>query len=143
MERLPEFVSQHLFLVLAFVGLTVALIAGLLTRFTRGYREVTPAELTQLINRENALVVDLSSLADYQKAHIPGSRHVLPSQFDPENKDLAKVKDRPVAVVCRNGASAGGAARRLVKAGFSRVYVLGGGVGQWQAAELPLARGKA
>ncbi len=143
MDRLPEFVSQHLFLVLAFVGITAALIVTTLGRFTRGYREVTPAELTRLINRENALVIDLSPLADFEKAHIPGSRHVLPSQFDPENKDLAKVKDRPVVVVCRNGMSAGAAAKRLVKAGFAHAYVLGGGVGQWQAAELPLARGKA
>lgn len=143
MERLPEFVSQHLLLVLAFVGLTVFLAGSLLSRFTRGYREVTPAQLTALINRENALVVDLSPQADFQKAHIPGSRHVAPSQFDPEHKDLAKVKDRPVVVVCRNGMSAGGAAKRLIKAGFTRVYVLGGGVAQWQAAELPLTRGKA
>ncbi len=112
MDRLPEFVSQNLFLVMAFVALTVFIIASFLGRFTRGYREVTPAELTRLINRENALVVDLSPLADYEKAHIPGSRHVAPSQFDPENKDLAKVKDRPVVVVCRNGMSAGAAAKR-------------------------------
>lgn len=143
MERLPEFISAHLMLVIPFVGLTVFLVISLLGRYTRGYREVTPAELTMLINRENALVVDLSPLADYQKAHIPGSRHVAPSQFDPEHKDLAKVKDRPVVVVCRNGMGSGGPAKRLVKAGFSKVNVLGGGVAQWQAAELPLARGKA
>jgi rhodanese-related sulfurtransferase len=143
MERLPDFISQQLPLVLAFVGLTVFLLVGLVGRFTRGYREVTPAELTMLINRENALVVDISAIAEFEKAHIPGSRHVAPSQFDPESKDLAKVKDKPVVVVCRNGMSSRGAARRLVKAGFTRVHALTGGVAQWQAAELPLARGKA
>lgn len=144
MDRLPEFVSQHLMLVLAFAAITVLLIVSLVGRFTRGYREVTPAELTALINRENALVIDLSPLADFEKAHIPGSRHVAPSQFDPEHKDLAKVKDRPVVMVCRNGMTASGAAaKRLLKAGFTRVYALGGGVQQWQAADLPLARGKA
>jgi rhodanese-related sulfurtransferase len=143
MERLPEFLSQQLPLVLAFVGLTAFLLYGLVSSFTRGFREVTPAELTMLINRENALVVDISAIADFEKAHIPGSRHVAPSQFDPENKDLAKVKDKPVVVVCRSGMSSRGAARRLVKAGFTRVHSLSGGVAQWQAAELPVARGKA
>ena len=143
MERLPEFIGQNLVLVLGFAGLTIVLIGSFLTRFTRGYREVTPAELTALMNRENALVVDLSAQADFEKAHIPGSRNVLPSQFDPEHKDLVKVKDRPVVVVCRNGMSAGAAARRLVKAGVARVAVLGGGVAQWQAADLPVARGRA
>ncbi len=143
MERLPEFVAENLFLVLMFAGLTVFLLATLVGRFTRGYRELTPAELTLMMNRENALVIDMSPIADYQKAHIPGSRHVAPSQFDPENKDLAKVRERPVVVVCRSGTTCGGAAKRLVKAGFSSVHTLGGGIQQWQAAELPLTRGKA
>ena len=142
MERLPEFVAENLFLVLIFAGLGVFLLATLFARFTRGYQELTPAELTLLINRENALVIDVSPLADYQKAHIPGSRHIAPSQFDPENKDLAKVRERPVVVVCRSGMSSGGYAKRLLKAGFTRVSTLGGGVQQWQTAELPLTRGK-
>ncbi len=143
MERLPEFIAEHLFLVVAFVGLTVFLVVSLIGRFTRGYREVTPAELTLLINRENALVVDLSAQAEFEKAHIPGSRHVAPSQFDPEHKDLAKVKERPVVLVCRNGMASGAAARRLVKAGFTRAHVLGGGIFEWHKAELPLVGGRA
>lgn len=142
MDRLPEFIAQHLFLVVAFVGLTVFVIVSFVGRFTRGYREVTPAELTMLINRENALVVDLSALAEFEKAHIPGSRHVALSQFDPENKDLAKVKDKPVVLVCRNGMTSGGAAKRLVKAGFARAHVLGGGIFEWHKAELPLVSGR-
>lgn len=143
MERLPDFISQQLVLVLAFAGLTVAIIVSFLSRFTRGYKDVTPAQLTALINRENALVIDISASGDFEKAHIPGSRHVAPSQFDPEHKDLAKVKDRPVVVVCRNGMASGAAAKRLLKAGFTRVSVLGGGIAQWQAAELPVVRGRA
>jgi rhodanese-related sulfurtransferase len=143
MERLPEFISQQLVLVLAFVGLTVAIVVSFAARFTRGYREVTPAQLTALINRENALVIDISASGDFEKAHIPGSRHVAPSQFDPEHKDLGRVKDRPVVVVCRNGMAAGGAAKRLIKAGFTKVSVLGGGIAQWQAADLPVVRGRA
>ena len=143
MDRLSEFVAQQMWLVLGMAGLTVYLLVSLLGRFNRGYQELTPAQLTLLVNREDALVVDMSPIADFEKAHIPGSRHVAPSQFDPENKVLAKVKDRPVVVVCRNGITAGPAARRLVKAGFKRVHVLSGGVGQWQAADLPLVKGKA
>lgn len=143
MERLAEFISQQPVLVLAFAGLTVAIIVSFLGKFTRGYREVTPAQLTTLINRENALVIDISASGDFEKARIPGSRHVAPSQFDPEHKDLAKVKDRPVVVVCRNGMASGAAAKRLLKAGFTKVSVLGGGIAQWQAAELPVLRGRA
>lgn len=142
LERLPEFVSAHPILVLGFVAVTFALIANEFSRFTRGYRALTPALLTHLINRENALVVDVSPLNDFEKGHIVGSRNVVMSQFDPENKLLAKAQELPIAVVCRNGMVSGQAAKRLVKAGFKRVHWLDGGIGAWQAADLPLARGR-
>lgn len=143
LERIPDFIGNHPILTLAFVGIGVALIANELSRFTRGYKSLTPAELTRLINQDNALVVDISPLNDFEKGHIVGSRHVAMSQFDPENKLLAKVRELPVAVVCRSGMQAGQAAKRLVKAGFTKVYVLDGGIAAWQQAEMPLARGKA
>lgn len=142
-ERLPEFVGNHPILVLAFVAIGVALISNELSRFTRGYKALSPAELTRLINHENALVIDVSPLNDYEKGHIVGSKHVALSQLDAENKLLAKVRELPVAVVCRTGMQSGQAAKRLVKAGFSKVAILEGGVAAWQQAELPLARGKA
>jgi rhodanese-related sulfurtransferase len=64
------------------------------------------------------------------------------SQFDPESKDLAKAKDLPVVVICRAGQTAPGAAQRLVKAGFQKVYFLGGGMGAWTQAQLPVAKGR-
>src|SRR5690606_9441596 len=69
-------------------------------------------------------------------------KNVVMSQFDPENKLLAKAQELPIAVVCRNGMVSGQAAKRLVKAGFKRVHWLDGGIGAWQAADLPLARGR-
>ena len=141
-DQLSEFVGNHLILSLALVGITLALIVNELSRFTRGYKALSPALLTHLINRENALVVDLSPLNDFEKGHIVGSKNVVLSQFDPENKLLAKVRDLPVALVCRNGMTSAQAAKRLVKAGFQKVYWLDGGIAAWQSADLPLARGR-
>lgn len=142
-ERLPEFISAHPLLSMGMLAVTLALVLNELSRFTQGFKAVSPAQLTQLINRENALVIDISPLGDYEKGHIVGSKHVLMSQFDPESKLLAKAKELPVAVVCRNGTLSPPVAKRLVKAGFKHVYQLEGGIGAWQGAELPLARGKA
>lgn len=141
-QEFTQFLANNLLLSVLFVGLGVALIANEISQFTRGYKAISPAQLTQLINRESALVVDVSPLNDYEKGHIVGSKHVAMSQFDPESKLLAKVKDQPVALVCRSGITAGGAAKRLVKAGFSKVFLLDGGIAAWQQAELPLAKGK-
>jgi rhodanese-related sulfurtransferase len=142
LHRLPEFIGNHLVLAMLFAGVIVALISNEVSRLFRGYRELTPAALTQLINRESPLLVDLSAAADFEKAHIPGARNVQLSQFDPENKDLAPVKERPVAVYCRAGTTSAQAAARLVKAGFKQVFWLGGGLAAWREANLPVAKGR-
>lgn len=141
LHKLPTFVGNHLALSALFVIILVALIALEFGRLLRKYQELTPAGLTLLINRENPLLVDLSARADFEKMHVPGARHVLPSQFDPEHKDLAKAKELPVVVMDKDGRGADKAAQRLVKAGFSKVYTLGGGVLAWQQAQLPVAKG--
>ena len=111
-------------------------------RLARGFKALRPAQLTALINRDDALLVDLSPIADFEKGHIAGARNIAPSQFDPEHKSLAKARDLPVVVTCRNGQASLAAARRLRKAGFTRVHWLDGGVAAWQQADLPLVRGR-
>jgi len=144
MERLPEFIGNHSVISLGLVGVTIALIYNEVSQFTRGYRLVGPSQLTDLVNRENALLIDLSPQQDFEKGHIAGSRHVAMSQFDPESPSLAKVRGQlPIVLVCRSGTTAGMAAKRLVKAGFQRVYCLDGGIGAWRQAELPLSEGRA
>jgi len=142
-QELLAFAERHALLSLGLVAITVALIYTEIARLFRGYKALRPAELTGLINRENALVVDLSASNDFEKGHIAGSRSVQPSQFDPENKILAAAKSLPVVVVCRNGQASADAARRLKKAGFEQVYWLDGGIAAWQQAELPLVKGRA
>ena len=127
---------------LALVGLTIALVATEVARLFRGYKALRPADLTTLINRDNALVVDLSAIGDFEKGHITSSRNVTPSQFDPENKLLAAAKQLPVVVVCRNGQASAAAAKRLKKAGFEHVSWLDGGIAAWQQADLPLVKGR-
>jgi len=142
LHKLPEFIGNHLALVALFFVLLLAIIVMEILTLFRKYKELTPAGLTLLINRESPLMVDLSAYADFEKAHVPGSRHVAMSQFDPEQKDLAKAKDLPVVLIDKDGRNTGKAAQRLVKAGFSKVFTLGGGVQAWQQAQLPVAKGK-
>ena len=143
LHRLPEFLGNHFYLTLAFVGVLVALLVTEAQRFMRGYSALTPAGLTQLINRENALLIDVSAPAEFEKGHIPGAKHVAMSTFDPESKDLAKARELPVALVCRNGQASAQAAQRLKKAGFAKVFWLEGGLGAWSEAQMPLAKGRA
>ncbi|MEN1925387.1 rhodanese-like domain-containing protein [Luteimonas sp. MJ293] len=141
-EELLAFAGRNQLLVLALVGLTAALIYTEIARLFRGFKVLRPGELAPLVNQENALVVDLRPIADFDKGHIAGSKNVVMSQFDPENKQLAAAKKLPVVLVCKTGQTAGGAASRLKKAGFERIYLLDGGITGWQQADLPLVRGR-
>lgn len=142
LTELIAFAGRHPYLSLLLLGITLAIIYTEVGRLTRGFKALSPAQLTALINRDDALVVDLSPSGDFEKGHIAGSRNVAPSQFDPENKILAKARALPVVVTCRNGQGSLGAAKRLKKAGFERVHWLDGGVAAWQQADLPLVKGR-
>jgi rhodanese-related sulfurtransferase len=140
--ELIAFASRHPYLSLGLAGLTVAIVFNEISGLFRGYKGLQPAGLTALVNRDNALVVDLRPSADFEKGHIPGAKNVQMSQFDPENKQLAAARALPVVLVCKAGQTSGDAAKRLRKAGFEHVYVLDGGIGAWQQAGLPLAKGR-
>lgn len=142
-QELVAFLGRHPLLSLALIGLTLAIVGNELMGLFRGFRGIRPAELTGLVNRDNALVVDLRPAADFEKGHIPGAKNVQPSQFDPEHKSLAAAKSLPIVLVCKNGQASADAAKRLRKAGFERVHVLDGGIGAWQQADMPLAKGRA
>ena len=141
-NRVLAFAGEHQVLVMVLAGLTVAIIYNEFSRLTSGFMAVDPAGLTALINREDALLVDVSATADFEKGHIAGAKNVQMSQFDADNKVLAKVREMPVALVCRTGNSSAEAARKLAKAGFKQVYWLDGGIAAWQQANLPLLKGK-
>ncbi len=141
---LLAFAGRNPILSLALAGLTVAIVANEVATLLRGYKALKPAELTALMNTiEDAVVVDISPSADFEKGHIAGSRNVQASQFGPEHKLVAGARQKPVIVVCRSGMTAQGAAKKLKKAGFEQVYVLDGGVAAWRQAELPLVKGRA
>ena len=142
LNSLFDFASRHALLAILLAVITVGLAYTEVARLFRSYKVLRPAGLTALINRENALVVDLSASSEFEKGHIPGSRNVQPSQFDPENKQLAAAKALPVVAVCRTGQASANAAKRLKQAGFEHVYWLDGGILAWQQADLPLVKGR-
>jgi len=142
LHKLPEFIGNHVALSALFVILLVALVVLQVGTMFSKIKQLSPAGLTQLINRDNPLMIDLSAIAEFQKMHVPGARHVAMSQFDPEHKDLANAKEMPVVVMDKDGrGNSVKAAQRLVKAGFSRVHLLTGGVLAWHGAQLPVAKG--
>ena len=142
MDQFAEFVGNHALLSLAFIGLLLALIYNEIHQKTRGFKELTSAGVTSLINGSEAVVIDVSSNNDFNAGHIVNAVHVPLSQVDPESKLLSKFKDRPTVVYCKNGQASPQACAKLAKGGFSDLYMLKGGMLTWLADQLPVTKRK-
>lgn len=140
MGQLIEFAGNHGILVAGFAGIVLLLIWTEISRRTRGYTELTPLQAVQKINLGNTSIVDISSAADFSKGHLAGAKHFAVSKIVDTDPDIAKMKNGPVLVVCKNGQTAHMAAAKLVKLGVADVAVLKGGTTQWVADSYPLAR---
>jgi rhodanese-related sulfurtransferase len=138
MSPLVEFVRNNLLLIV------VALVSGgmllwPLFRRSTGGPWVNTAEATHLINREDAMVVDVREPAEYGAGHILGAKNVPLSRVG-DAAELAKRKEKPLIVYCDSGDRASKALALLKKKGFTRVVNLSGGLGGWQQAGLPVEK---
>jgi rhodanese-related sulfurtransferase len=126
-----------------FLFLTAVVSGGLLLwpmlgRGAGGGR-VTTAEAVQLINREKAVLIDVSEPAEYAAGHAAGSRSVPLASLE-ASSDLPKNKALPVVVVCATGTRSSRAVSTLKKLGFEKAHVLAGGLAAWREANLPVER---
>lgn len=101
---------------------------------------LSAAEATQLINRRNAVVVDLRPAAEYTNGHLPSARHLEFSELQAKIGQIAKNKASPVLLVCQNGLQSNKASRIVREAGYTEVHVLQGGLNAWQQAGMPVVK---
>lgn len=116
------------------------LVWPLISRLMRPGSEVGPLEAVQLINRKDAVVLDVRNAADYKSGHITNARHLPESEIDARMKELEKIKTKPIIVSCARGNQSMNVANRLRKLGFPEVVSLRGGLTAWQQANMPLEK---
>ena len=131
-----EFLQQNVFLVILVLSSGGMLVWELLKG--GGGNNLTAAEATLKINRENALVIDVREANEWSTGHIPDARHIALGQLEKRLHEIEKFKDRPIIACCASGVRSANACRQLRKAGFSQVFNLNGGVSSWGDANLPL-----
>ncbi|MEZ9575023.1 rhodanese-like domain-containing protein [Vibrio sp. 10N.222.55.A3] len=143
MQELVPFVQENMILAIVWIGLVVAIIANVIKTSSAAYKEITAAQTTHMINRENGIVVDIRTKDEFKKGHITDAVHILPSDIKANSfGSLESQKADPIIVVCKTGQTAQESANLLVKAGFENVSVLKSGLVAWSEANLPLVKGK-
>jgi rhodanese-related sulfurtransferase len=130
-----DFVQQNLMWVM------LAAISGgmLLMQMMRGGgNNISVADATLKLNREDALIIDVRETHEWDRGHIPNARHIALGQIGKRIQEIEKFKSRPVIVVCASGNRSSSACGTLKRAGFEQVYNLAGGIGAWSEANLPV-----
>lgn len=139
MEQLLEFAANHTLLLVAF-GVVFSALMWNLAADPGGKSAVDPHGATQLINHEDAVIVDVRSVAEFKDGHIVNAINIPLNGFEKGINQLEKHRDKPIVAVCRSGSRSGAAAKILRKKGFEKAKNLRGGMLAWSNASLPVKR---
>ena len=134
-----EFITKNIFLILI-AAVSGGMLLWPLLRKGAGGPWVNTLQATQLMNRDDAVVVDLRPAAEFAQGHILGARNIPLAELERRAGELDKHKSKPVIVHCGDGNRSGGGVALLRKSGFGNVVNLSGGFGAWQQAGLPVEK---
>ena len=134
-----EFINQNILLISIVVVSGLGLLWPMFARPSGN--SVNPGEATLLINREDAIVVDVREADEFAAGHLPDARNIPGSKLAERISEIEKYKDKPVIVCCATGMRSNKACAELKKNGFSRINNLAGGVDAWVRAGYPIKKG--
>jgi len=138
-EQIIEFSGNHLLLVAALIISIMLLIQNLLAG-NKG--NITPVQATEMINHDEAVVIDVRPAADFSKGHIINAINIPASNLQTQMKQMEKYNNKKIILNCRSGAQSAVACKQLGKQGFENVYNLKGGILNWQSENLPVTTKK-
>ena len=137
-----KFIQEYWYLFVTALASGGLLLWPTLSRNAGGGTKVTASEAVMLINREKAVLIDVSEPAEYAVAHAAGSKNVPLGGLETSNA-LPKNKALPLVVLCPTGARASRAVAILRKLGHENSRALAGGVAAWREANLPIEKSAA
>ena len=135
-----KFFSENVLLIGLALGSAFMLLWPMLKRSAGGVANLTPNEAVLLINRANAIVLDVRDDAEFAAGHIMDARHIPMAQLADRIKEIRKFQDKPVLVNCQAGVRSSKACDVLQKHEFSKIYNLQGGLNAWVQAKLPVVK---
>ena len=137
MERVFEFAVNHYILVSLFV---VFLIALLVLETRRGGKKISPQGAVSLINRDEAVVVDIRDRKDFNEGRITGAINIPLNSLKSRVSELKKYDGKQIIIADKMGQHSAMAVKQLNEEGFTDVVRLNGGVTDWKASNLPLVK---
>ncbi len=132
-----EFLEQQYILVGAWLFVLFLLLKH---ESRKGGVPVSPQELSNLVNKQEGVVLDIRDSKEFRSGHITEAINIPFNDLANKMSEINAYKEKPVIVVCKMGQTAGGVTKQLKEAGFTQVYKLTGGMGEWSASSLPVVK---
>lgn len=139
---MPEssFITEN-FILFAALGVILALILRMeIKRATRGFKDISPTEAVQLINKEDAVLIDVRESNELAQGSIRNAKHLALSVLKQRVDELKSFNDKPVIAYCKAGTRSSEACAILKKNDFTNVMSLKGGIEAWKVANLPVVK---
>lgn len=137
MDRLFEFVINHYILASLFVAFLLAI---LVLESRRGGAKVSAQGAVTLINKDQAIVLDIRDRKEFAEGRITGSINIPLSGLKGRVNELTKHKEKQIIVADKMGQHSAMAVKQLKEEGFADVVRLNGGIADWKASNLPLVK---
>jgi rhodanese-related sulfurtransferase len=140
MQEYIEFAGRHTLLFVALAAVIALIIMTELRRIMKGYKEVIPSEAVMLINKKDAMVLDIREADELGQGSIIDSKHIALSALPERLDSLSKDKDKPILVFCKMGNRSAQACKLLLKNSYTNVFGLKGGINAWVNDQLPVSK---
>ena len=140
LPQIMQFVIKHWALCGAFIIVAIFIAIEEMRSQGAAGGKVTSARATFLMNREEAMVIDLRDATAFREGHIINARNYPLAEFDRYQEKLETHRDRAIILVDAMGVKTAVIATRLKKAGFHHVVTLKGGMDGWRTDSMPVVR---
>lgn len=113
---------------------------GFFTTMPDSFYSIKSDALSTALAEKAPVLIDVRSQAEWDKdGYIDGAVHVPFSDFLTSLDKIPAEKDAPIVIYCASGHRGAMAAMALRLMGYTDVSNLGGGLGAWKGAKLPVA----
>lgn len=140
LHQLIQFVIKHWILVAAFIVVMILIVIEEIRAQSAGGERLSATSAVQLMNREDAVVIDLRDANAFRDGHIVNAKNIALADFDRHIEKLNAYRNRPIILVDAMGLKTVSIAQRLKKEGFEKVMTLKGGIEAWKTDNMPLVK---
>jgi rhodanese-related sulfurtransferase len=91
-----------------------------------GYKKITAREAKDIMDSEDAIILDVRSRDEYEKEHIQNAVLLPNTEIESLSEEMLPDKNATILIYCKSGKKSAEAAEKLAKMGYTKVYDFGG-----------------